>query len=161
MVPKEEYSRSQTRLKEAAARVAQLGIELRSANASLEQARRDIRAWEAKAERTDRLQAETLALRRAAQAKKAREATKKAREAAEKARQAAKKAASEPWKDPANWKRLKEGMREANVIKLLGQPTGRTTYKSLNSVHLSYSYHYVDLTNNSRRVTGWSGPSGK
>ena len=61
----------------------------------------------------------------------------------------------QPWKNPENWSRLREGMTESQVISLLGQPTGRNTYPALNSVSLWYGFGKVELDYQTRRVTGW------
>jgi len=64
----------------------------------------------------------------------------------------------QPWENPENWSRLREGMSESQVISLLGQPTGRNTYPALNSVRLWYRFSSVDLDYKTRRVTGWQAP---
>jgi hypothetical protein len=69
--------------------------------------------------------------------------------------------ASEPWKNKDNWSRLQEGMTEAQVLSILGPPTGRDTYSALGITHLSYgSYNtYVDIDAKTRRVKNWRAPA--
>ena len=63
------------------------------------------------------------------------------------------------WKNPKNWKRLREGMTEAQVVQLLGRPTGKNSYPASGSLTLWYSSAYnVKLTFRTRKVTGWDGP---
>jgi len=67
--------------------------------------------------------------------------------------------AADPWKNRANWAKLKEGMSEAEVISLLGQPTGRTTYPALGFVQLQYGLYNVELDVQTHRAKNWLGPS--
>ena len=68
-------------------------------------------------------------------------------------------AAKDAWKDRAAWARLREGMTEAQVVAILGPPTGRRSYEALDKITLWYYYHTVTLTHKTRRLVEWSGPS--
>lgn len=65
----------------------------------------------------------------------------------------------ERWRYVGNWKRLREGMTEEEVLGILGLPTGRSPYPALDSINLWYSYYRVTISYRDRRVLGWDGPS--
>ena len=65
---------------------------------------------------------------------------------------------SEPWEKRENWAKLAEGMTDDEVISILGTPTGRENWESIDEMVLTYGYYQVTVTNSTRRVKAWRGP---
>ncbi|HDZ21008.1 hypothetical protein LCGC14_0254350 [marine sediment metagenome] len=61
-----------------------------------------------------------------------------------------------PWRDRGNWRKLRVGMSETEVTRLLGPPTGRASAGRV--VLLSYGGYTVTVVGDPPQVTGWQGP---
>lgn len=64
--------------------------------------------------------------------------------------------AGEKWKDRQNWRKLRKGMTEKEIIEILGEPPKVVTSSVINMWF--YSSGSVTFDADTRRVTGWTEP---